>query len=137
MVQRLDEQKGFDILGKAMDTVFQKTKVQLVILGQGREVYQNMVKQMATKYPQQVAAFIAFDDPLAHLIYGGCDIFLMPSRFEPCGLGQLIAMRYGAIPTVRHTGGLVDTVPPLSADFTAGNGCVFQDYTAEALTTAV
>jgi len=133
MVQRLDEQKGFDILEKAIDPILKGTKVQLVILGRGRECYENMLKQIASRYPQQIALFVTFDSPLAHLIYAGCDMFLMPSRFEPCGLGQLIAMRYGALPIVRHTGGLVDTVPELTPDLSQGNGFVFKDYTPEAL----
>ena len=70
-------------------------------------------------------------------IYAGCDMFLMPSRFEPCGLGQLIAMRYGAIPIVRHTGGLVDTVTQLTLDFSKGNGFIFRDYSPEALVSAI
>jgi len=137
MVQRLDEQKGFDILEKALGPIITETGAQLVILGQGREYYENILSQIASKYPEQVALFIAFDNHLAHRIYAGCDMFLMPSRFEPCGLGQLISMRYGALPIVRHTGGLVDTVQELTPDLTQGNGFVFRDYTPEALITAV
>jgi starch synthase len=137
MVQRLDEQKGFDILEKAAGPILKETKAQLVILGRGRKYYENMLSQIASKYPGQVALFIAFDNTLAHLIYAGCDMFLMPSRFEPCGLGQLISMRYGALPIVRHTGGLVDTVPELTPDLAQGNGFVFRDYAPEALITAV
>ncbi len=137
MVQRLDEQKGFDILEKAIDPILKETKAQLVILGRGREYYETMLRQIASRYPQQVALFVAFDNPLAHLIYAGCDMFLMPSRFEPCGLGQLIAMRYGALSIVRHTGGLVDTVPEFTPDLKQGNGFVFKDYTPGALITAV
>lgn len=137
MVQRLDEQKGFDILEKAAESILKETKAQLVILGRGREHYENMLRQIASRYPQQVALFIAFDNPLAHLIYAGCDMFLMPSRFEPCGLGQLIAMRYGSLPIVRHTGGLVDTVPEFTPDLSKGSGFVFRDYTPEALIAAV
>ena len=137
MVQRLDEQKGLDILEKAIDPVLKQTKAQLVILGKGREHYETMLRQIASRYPQQIALFIMFDNPLAHLIYGGCDMFLMPSRFEPCGLGQLISMRYGALPIVRHTGGLVDTVLELTPDLKKGNGFIFHDYTPEALITAV
>jgi starch synthase len=136
IVQRLDEQKGFDLLDKAAAPILGETGTQLVILGRGREYYENMLQQIASEYPKQVALFIAFDNPLAHLIYAGCDMFLMPSRFEPCGLGQLIAMRYGALPIVRHTGGLVDTVLELTPDLAKGSGFVFQDYTPEALETA-
>ncbi len=133
MVQRLDEQKGFDILEKAIDVILEKTKTQIIILGKGREYYENMLRQIASRYPQQIALFIRFDNPLAHLIYAGCDMFLMPSRFEPCGLGQLISMRYGALPIVRHTGGLVDTVLEFTPDLKEGSGFVFKDYTPEAL----
>ncbi len=137
MVQRLDEQKGFDILEKALGTIIEETGAQLIILGQGREYYEDMLRQIASKYPGQVALSIAFDNPLAHLIYAGCDMFLMPSRFEPCGLGQLIALRYGALPIVRHTGGLADTVAELTPDLSQGNGFVFRDYNPEALVAAV
>lgn len=137
MVQRLDEQKGFDMLEKALPLILENAGVQLVILGRGREYYENMLRQIASKYPGQMALFTTFDNPLAHLIYAGCDMFLMPSRYEPCGLGQLIAMCYGALPIVRHTGGLVDTVPELTPDLAQGSGFVFRDYAPEALITAV
>ena len=137
MVSRLDEQKGLDILTASFDALFQKTEVQMVILGKGREEYHNLLRQAASRYPQQLAVFIDFDDALAHLIYAGCDLFLMPSRYEPCGLGQLIAMRYGAVPIVRHTGGLVDTVQDLTQNLGKGSGFVFQDYASEAILTAI
>jgi starch synthase len=86
-----------------------------------------LLAEATLKYPERLAAIIARDEQLARLIYGGSDIFLMPSRFEPCGLGQLIAMRYGAIPVVRHTGGLADTVKDVTEK--KGNGFVFQNYT--------
>ena len=136
MVQRFDEQKGFDIVERALASIFEETDAQLVILGHGREQYENMLRQMASRYPGRMAVFITFDNSLAHLIYAGCDMFLMPSRFEPCGLGQQIAMRYGALPIVRHTGGLVDTVPELTPDLTEGRGFVFKDYTPESLIAA-
>ncbi len=136
MVQRLDDQKGIDILGRAIDSIMQ-TKAQLVIVGQGREHYEAMLKESAGRYPRQIGLFTGFDEAVARLAYAGCDIFLMPSRYEPCGLGQMIAMRYGAIPVVRHTGGLVDTVPELSPDMSRGNGFVFRDYSTEALVSAV
>lgn len=137
MVQRLDEQKGFDIFTGAAEAIFKDTDAQVILLGGGREKYETMLRELAGRYPDRIAVQTGFDDPLARLIYGSSDMFLMPSRFEPCGLGQLIAMRYGAIPVVRRTGGLADTVPPLTPDLTAGNGFVFHDYTPEALLGAV
>jgi starch synthase len=137
MVSRLDEQKGLDILTASFAPLFQKMEAQIVILGKGREEYHSLLKQAAEEHSQTLALFFEFDDPLAHLIYAGCDMFLMPSRFEPCGLGQLIAMRYGAVPIVRHTGGLVDTVQELSQDLADGSGFVFNDYDSEAMLAAI
>ncbi|MBM4445781.1 MAG: glycogen synthase [Chloroflexi bacterium] len=137
MVSRLDEQKGLDILSASFDTLFQNTEAHIVILGKGREEYHDLLRQAASRHPQQLAVFIDFDDALARLIYAGCDMFLMPSRFEPCGLGQLIAMRYGAVPVVRHTGGLADTVRDLSQDLNEGSGFVFQDYDSGAMLDAI
>ena len=137
MVSRLDEQKGLDILTAGFDPLFQNTEVQLVILGKGREGYHDLLRQAVSRYPQKLAVFIDFDDALARLIYAGCDMFLMPSRFEPCGLGQLISMRYGAVPIVHHTGGLVDTVQELAQDLSKGSGFVFQDYDSGAMLTAI
>ncbi len=137
MVQRLDEQKGIDIAVPGIEPVIRETGAQFVILGNGQEHYETMLRNVAAAFPQNVSAFIAFEEPLAHLIYGGCDMFLVPSRFEPCGLSQMIAMRYGALPVVRHTGGLVDTVPPLSPDLASGSGFVFHDYSTGALVNAV
>jgi len=127
MVSRLDEQKGIDLLLQVIDPFITETRAQLVILGEGREHYHKLLAEAALKYPDRLSAFIDYDERLAHLIYSGGDMFLMPSRFEPCGLGQLIAMRYGAIPVVRHTGGLVDTVKDVAEG--NGNGFVFQNYT--------
>jgi starch synthase len=137
LVQRMDPQKGFDILEKAIEPIVRETQAQFVILGKGWDKYENMVRNLAARFPQQVSAFVAFENSLAHLIYSGSDMFLMPSSFEPCGLGQLIAMRYGAVPVVRHTGGLVDTVPKFNFDLTKGNGFVFHNYSPEALIEAV
>jgi starch synthase len=127
MVSRLEEQKGIDLLLQAIDQFIVETRAQLVILGEGREHYHKLLVEAALKHPDRLSAFIAYDERLARLIYGGSDIFLMPSRFEPCGLGQLIAMRYGAIPVVRNTGGLADTVKDVAEG--NGNGFVFQNYT--------
>jgi starch synthase len=137
MVSRLDEQKGFDILSDILDKLINKTQCQMVILGKGQEKYHRFLSSMAEKYPLQLKAINGFDDMLAHLIYSGCDIFLMPSKFEPCGLGQLIAMRYGAVPVVRHTGGLVDTVKELSDDLKKGSGFVFERYDGDSLYSAL
>jgi starch synthase len=127
MVSRLDEQKGIDLLLQVMDTFMGETRAQLVILGEGREHYHKSLAEAASKYPERLSVVIARDERLARLIYGGSDIFLMPSRFEPCGLGQLIAMRYGAVTVVRRTGGLADTVKDVAE--VDGNGFVFQNYT--------
>jgi starch synthase len=135
MVSRLDEQKGIDLLLQAIDQFIIETRAQLVILGQGREHYHKLLAEAALKYPERLAVIIANDEQFARLIYGGSDIFLMPSRFEPCGLGQLIAMRYGAIPVVRHTGGLADTVKDVAEG--NGNGFVFQNYTVMEMLEAI
>jgi len=127
MVSRLEEQKGIDLLLQAIDQFIVETRAQLVILGEGREHYHKLLAEAALKHPDRLSAFIDYDERLARLIYSGGDMFLMPSRFEPCGLGQLIAMRYGAIPVVRHTGGLADTVKDVAQ--ANGNGFVFQNYT--------
>jgi starch synthase len=137
MVSRLDEQKGFDIVIDSIALLFEKTQAQLVIVGQGKEQYHSLLKKAAIKYPHRLAVSIGFNEALGHLVYAGCDMFLMPSCFEPCGLGQLIAMRYGAIPVVRHTGGLVDTVEDLSADLGNGNGFVFRGYNVKSMLDAV
>lgn len=137
MVSRLDEQKGLDIVADSFGSLFNEREAQMVILGRGKEQYHNLLKRASAQYPDRLAVVIGFDEPLAHLIYAGCDIFLMPSRFEPCGLGQLIAMRYGAVPVVRHTGGLVDTVHDLTQDLSEGHGFVFYNYDAKAMLTAI
>jgi starch synthase len=126
MVSRLEEQKGIDLLLQAIDQFITETTAQLVVLGEGREDYQRLLTEAAANYPERISVLIANDERLAHLIYGGSDIFLMPSHFEPCGLGQLIAMRYGSIPVVRRTGGLTDTVKDVAEG--NGNGFVFQNY---------
>lgn len=137
MVSRLDEQKGLDILVESLSSLFSEFPVQMVVLGRGKEYYHNLLRQAAEKYRHRLAVIIAFDERFARLIYGGCDVFLMPSRFEPCGLGQLIAMRYGAVPIVRHTGGLVETVDDLSQDWANGTGFVFHEYSSTAMLDAI
>ncbi len=136
MVSRLDSQKGFDILLDILDD-FIEDGAQAVFLGQGSPVYLAALRTLARKHPGRVAASSNFNEPLAHKIYAGADLFLMPSRFEPCGLGQMIALRYGAVPVVTPTGGLKDTVPPVSADGKAGAGFVAERTGTEAYRAAL
>ena len=109
IVSRLAEQKGFDIFADSLEE-FCKMDAQLVILGTGDQKYHQILKGAVKKYPQNISLNLRFDDPLAHKIYAGSDIFLMPSKYEPCGLGQLISLRYGTIPLVFKTGGFADTI---------------------------
>ncbi len=131
MVTRLATQKGLDILEAAWPQLIQRP-LQFVLLGDGEEKYMAFFRRLQDQHPEQVSITLSFDDTLARRIYAGSDLFLMPSHYEPCGLGQLIALRYGAIPLVRRTGGLADTV--FDADKNPqGNGFVFMAPTAKAL----
>jgi len=136
MVSRLFDQKGFDILLAAADRLMERD-VQLAILGSGDEKYHAALQALVEKYPGRVGVDHNFNEPLARQIYGGSDVFLMPSNFEPCGLGQLIAMRYGAVPVVRATGGLVDTVIDAGRSPQRGTGFAFKPYTPAALLGAI
>ncbi len=136
MVSRLADQKGFDILARALDELM-RLDLQFVLLGTGERRYHDFFAQLAEDYPDKAAVFLRFDPALARRIYAGSDMFLMPSRFEPCGLGQMIAMRYGSVPIVRNTGGLADTVEDYDPATGRGNGFVFEEYDAEALLGAV
>lgn len=127
MVGRLSGQKGLDILLPVLDALLRRD-VQLVVLGTGDEHYHHALRDAQQRHPERCASFLTFDTPLAQRIYGGSDLFLMPSRYEPCGLGQLIAMRYGSIPVVRATGGLADTVPDYDPHTHTGLGFVFDHY---------
>lgn len=129
IVSRLAEQKGFDILAEAMDTIC-NLNLELVILGTGDLKYHVLLTDIVKRYPKVVSLHLKFDDCLAHKIYAGSDIFLMPSKYEPCGLGQLISFNYGTIPLVFKTGGLADTVDK-------DNGFVFQQYKKEELIKAI
>lgn len=142
MVSRLAEQKGMDILVPALRDFLPRAEAQFVILGTAitgtkEEGYRQGLEELGRHLPQKAALSVGFDEPLARLIYGGCDVFLMPSRFEPCGLGQLIAMRYGAVPLVRRTGGLADTVEEVDRELSRGTGFVFGSYTPRALVAAM
>lgn len=129
IVSRLAEQKGFDILAEAIDTIC-KMNLQLVILGTGDIKYHQILEAIIKKYPKVISLHLKFDDPLAHKIYAGSDIFLMPSKYEPCGLGQMISLKYGTIPLVFETGGLADTVDK-------DNGFIFDNYKKEDLIKAI
>jgi len=131
LISRLTDQKGLDILAEVINEIMEKD-VQLILLGYGEKKYHKMFESLADKVPDRVSVNLKFDNQLAHFIYAGADIFLMPSRFEPCGLGQLISFRYGTIPIVRATGGLADTVIDFSKGRTA-NGFSFMDYSSKAL----
>jgi starch synthase len=136
MISRMVGQKGFDLIGEIADEL-PRLDAKFVVLGTGDVRYQDMWKELAARHPRRIAVRIAFEEPLAHLIEGGADIFLMPSRFEPCGLNQMYSLRYGTVPVVRAVGGLADTVE----DYVPGNpestGFVFHDYTGAALLTAL
>jgi len=129
MVSRLVEQKGLDLLMRCFPQLM-KRKLQLVILGMGEKRIEDFLRRMQKKYPGRVSCFLRFEALKAPLIYAGSDFFLMPSRFEPCGLGQLISFRYGAIPLARKTGGIADTVIDVSQNQLHGNGIMFTDYKA-------
>lgn len=129
MVTRLVPQKGIDLVEHVMHEILAED-VQVVIIGTGDEKFHASMNYFAMTYPQKCAVRIQFDAILAQRIYAGSDMFLMPSRFEPCGLGQIIALRYGSLPIVRETGGLKDTVMPYNEESGAGNGFSFANYNA-------
>ena len=130
IVSRLVEPKGMDLVVRMMDEILQHEDIQLVVLGTGEKRYEDWFKGLAWRYPKKVSVNIYFSNELAQRIYAGADIFLMPSNYEPCGIGQLIALRYGTIPVVRQTGGLKDTVQQYNKYTQEGNGFVFDNYNA-------
>ena len=137
IIARLTSQKGFDLLPDVLDAVFDARPVRLVILGSGEAKYEDYFTRLAAKYPSHVAFCQGYDEPLAHLIEAGVDLFLMPSHYEPCGLNQMYSQRYGAIPLVHRTGGLADTVESFTEFPDAGTGFVFEPYETRALATAL
>lgn len=136
VVSRLTDQKGFDLIACVLDELCQD-EIQLVVLGTGDEKYENMFRHFAWKYPNKVSANIYYSDPMSHKIYGSCDAFLMPSLFEPCGLSQLMSLRFGTIPIVRETGGLKDTVEPYNEFEKTGTGFSFKNYNAHEMMSVV
>jgi starch synthase len=129
MITRLTKQKGLDLVKCVLGDILQE-EVQLIILGTGDVQFEEHFRQAAIAYPDKLKVHIGFDESLAHKLYAGADLFLMPSKFEPCGLGQLIAKKYGAIPITRETGGLNDTVKSWNEFTEEGNGFTFQNFNA-------
>ena len=132
LISRLTDQKGFDLVAYVMEQLCTED-VQLVVLGTGDEKYENMFRHYDWKYHDRVSANIYYSEPMAHKIYAACDAFLMPSLFEPCGLSQLMSLRYGTLPIVRETGGLKDTVHAFVDYAGTGNGFTFAGYNAHEL----
>ena len=137
MVSRLAEQKGIDLLFDVLPGLLQQREFGLLVLGSGEPRYVAFFEEMMRRFPGRVAFSGGFDEPLAHLIEAGSDIFLMPSRYEPCGLNQMYSLRYGTIPIVRNTGGLADSVQHFDPRSGLGTGCVFNDYDAQAVCWAI
>jgi len=136
IVSRLAEQKGVDLLVEIAGT-FLSQKAQLVLLGDGDKVFESAFKDIAKRHPKRAAVHVGFNAAEAHRIYAGSDFFLMPSAFEPCGLGQLISLRYGTLPVVRRTGGLADTITDVGADPKRGNGFTFEGHNAREFLRAI
>lgn len=132
LISRLTHQKGCDLIVSIIDRLLQKD-IQFVVLGTGDYWYEETFNNLQYRYPDKVSANIKFDNALAHKIYAATDMFLMPSLFEPCGLGQLIALRYGSIPIVRETGGLKDTISPYNKYTGIGNGFGFKNFNSNEL----
>lgn len=137
MVSRLADQKGFDLIAAVLEPLLAEVDVQVVLLGTGEPRYHDLFREMVARNRRQLAAYLTFDAALAQRIYAGADVFLMPSRFEPCGLGQLISLRYGTVPVVRATGGLADTVADYQPSTGRGTGFVFHRYDPVSLVVAL
>ena len=130
MVSRLTDQKGFDLVAYVMEELLSTMNIQFVILGTGEYRFEEMFHYFQSKYPDKISSYIGYSEEKAHQIYASCDAFLMPSLFEPCGLSQMMSMRYGTIPIVRETGGLKDTVTSYNEYENSGTGFSFAAYNA-------
>jgi starch synthase len=132
IVSRFAAQKGFDLIAQIMDRLAREELI-MVVLGSGDKPYEEMFVRLNRQFPNKIAAKVAFDNAIAHKIEAGADMFLMPSRYEPCGLNQIYSLKYGTVPVVRATGGLDDTIEPWDARSGKGTGFKFTDYTGEVL----
>jgi len=130
LISRLVNQKGIDLIERVFEEMLAVDDFSFIILGSGEASYENYFKDLEVKFPNKVKAYIGYSNELAHLIYAASDMFLMPSKFEPCGLGQIIALKYGTIPIVRETGGLVDTIEAYNEYEKKGNGFSFANFNA-------
>jgi starch synthase len=136
MVSRIADQKGFDIIIRSFDEIMDMN-FNFILLGLGDERYHKKLKKLEDIYPCRTSINIKFDEKLAHRIYAGSDFFLMPSRYEPCGLGQMISLKYGVVPIVRKIGGLADTIKEFSPSSITGSGFLFKSYECHALLNAL
>jgi starch synthase len=132
MISRMASQKGFDLIAEIADQIFE-LDIQLVVLGTGDKLFEELFLELAKKYPKKLSVNMKFDDGLAHLIEAGSDMFMMPSRYEPCGLNQLYSLKYGTVPIVRETGGLADTIENCNPARNTGTGFVFKNYDSKEL----
>ena len=130
VISRLAAHKGLDLISEIADKLVAENDIQLIVLGKGEERFEQFFADLAARYPDKVAALLTYDRDLAKRIYAAADIFLMPSKSEPCGLSQMIASRYGTVPVVRETGGLYDTIKPFNPESGEGNGLTFVTYNA-------
>jgi starch synthase len=136
IVSRFAAQKGFDLIALAADRLAHE-EVKVCVLGSGDKTYEDLFRRLVRQYPGRFAAKFGYDNELAHKIEAGADMFLMPSRYEPCGLNQIYSLKYGTVPVVRATGGLDDTIEPFDVRTGKGTGFKFHEYTPEALLTSV
>jgi len=136
IVSRFAAQKGFDLIAQIMDRLAREEMI-VVALGAGDKPYEEMFQRLNKQFPNKIAVKVAYDNAIAHKIEAGADMFLMPSRYEPCGLNQIYSLKYGTVPIVRATGGLDDTIEPWDARTGKGTGFKFTEYTGEALLATV